>query len=198
MLTPLAKGLVGVAGVTTMGAVLLANIDFFRRRFAAGVRAAFARPPRATGCDPRRFVEDYAFWCFVAAVVVFAAAPTTPQSWQAVPLFQAAVVPVVFWLGRKLDAPAGSPAARRALVAAATVALALHLALVAGGPNFRCGGRGGVVFPLRAASPMFEELGLQRDLPLAARHAERLVARRAAGGVGPVKVRPGGGSASGG
>lgn len=165
LLAPLAKGLVGIAGVTTMFAVLLANVEFLRRRFASGARAAFARPPRAAGSDPRRFVEDYAFWCFVAAVVVFAAAPTTPQSWQAVPLFQAAVVPVVFWLGRKLDAPAGASAARRALAAAAAAALVLHLALVAGGPNFRCGGRGGVVFPLRAASPMFEELGLQRTCP---------------------------------
>ena len=93
-----------------MFAVLMANIDFFRRRFAAGARAAFARPLHP---DPRRFVEDYAFWCFVSAVVVFAAAPTTPQSWQAVPLFQAAVVPVVFWLGRKLDAPASAGSARR-------------------------------------------------------------------------------------
>ncbi len=165
VLTPLAKGLVGIAGVTTMFAVLVANIDFFRRRFAAGVRSAFARPPRATGSDPRRFVEDYAFWCFVAAVVVFAAAPTTPQSWQSVPFFQAAVVPVVFWLGRKLDAPAHGSAARRCLVAAAAAALAVHLALAAGGPNFRCGGRGGVAFPLRATSAMFDDLGLQRTCP---------------------------------
>ncbi len=168
LLTPLAKGLVGTAGAATMLAVLLANIDFFRRRFDAGVRAAFARPRAAEAREPllpedrRRFVEDYTFWCFVAAAVVFAAAPTTPQSWQAVPLFQAAVVPVVFWLGRKLDAPASTVVARRALVAAAAASLAIGLALAAGGPNFRCGGRGGLVFPLRASSPMFEDLGLQR------------------------------------
>ena len=162
VLTPLAKGLVGIAGAATMLAVLLANIDFFRRRFAAGLRAAFAR---SNGVEPRRFVEDYAFWCFIAAVVVFAVAPTTPQSWQAVPLFQAAVVPVVFWLGRKLDAPASAGSARRGLVAAASASIAILLALAAGGPHFRCGGRGGVGFPLRAASPMFEELGLQATCP---------------------------------
>lgn len=161
-LTPLAKGLVGVSGVATMFAVLLANIDFFRRRFAAGARAAFAR---STDLEPRRFVEDYAFWCFVSAVAVFAAAPTTPQSWQSVPLFQAAVLPVVLWLGRRLDAPVGALAARRALAGAAAAALLVHLALAAGGPNFRCGGRGGVVFPLRAASPMFADLGLQATCP---------------------------------
>ncbi len=163
LLAPLAKGLVGIAGVATMLAVLLANVDFFRRRFAAGARAAVARA-RASG-DPRRFVEDYAFWCFAAAVVVFAAAPTTPQSWQAVPLFQAAVVPVVLWSGRLLEDPERARAARRALAAVAGAALAIHLALAAGGPHFRCGGREGVVFPLRASSPMFEDLGLQRTCP---------------------------------
>ncbi len=159
LLAPLAKGLVGIAGAATIVAVLLANIDFFRRRFAAGLRAAFAR---STGVEPRRFVEDYAFWCFVAAAVVFAAAPTTPQSWQAVPLFQAAVLPVVFWLGRQLDGPAQARVARLTLAAATAASVAVVLALAAGGPNFRCGGRHGVVIPLRAASPMFEDLGLQR------------------------------------
>ncbi len=162
LLVPLAKGLVALAGVTTMLAVLLANVDFFRRRFAAGVRAALARRPAP---EPRRFLEDYAFWSFAAAVVVFAAAPTTPQSWQAVPLFQAAVLPVVFWLGRRLDLPAHATVARRGLLAAAAAAVVLHLALLGGAPNFRCGGRGGIVFPLRAASPMFAELGLQRTCP---------------------------------
>lgn len=168
LLAPLASGLVAVAGAATLAAVLLANVDFFRRRFAAGLRAAFAAAPdtgRAMPSGPRRFFEDYAFWCFVSAVAVFAAAPTTPQSWQAVPLFQAAVMPVVFWLGGKLDAAASAPAARRGLVAAATASIAILLALAAGGPNFRCGGRHGVVIPLRADSPMFEELGLQRTCP---------------------------------
>lgn len=162
LLTPLAKGLVGVAGAATIVAVLIANVDFFRRRFAGGLRTAFARSNSVEG---RRFVEAYAFWSFVSAVLVFAAAPTTPQSWQAVPLFQAAVMPVVFWLGRKLDAPATADAARRGLVTAATASIAILLALAAGGPNFRCGGRHGVVIPLRAGSPMFEELGLQRTCP---------------------------------
>ncbi len=162
LLAPLAKGFVGVAGVASMLAVLVANIDFFRRRFGAGARAAFARPLQP---DARRFVEDYAFWCFVSAVVVFAAAPTTPQSWQAVPLFQAAVLPVVFWLGRKLDAPVHALAARRALAATAAAGLLLHIALAAGGHNFRCGGRAAVGIPLRAASPMFEDLGLQATCP---------------------------------
>lgn len=162
LLAPLAKGLVGTGGVLTIVAVLVANVDFFRRRFASGARAAFAR---STASDARAFVEDYAFWCFVAAVAVFAAAPTTPQSWQAVPLFQAAIVPVVFWLGRRLAAPATADATRRGLAAAAVAAFLVHLALVAGGPNFRCGGRGGVNFPLRASSPMFDDLGLQRTCP---------------------------------
>jgi hypothetical protein len=163
LLAPLARGWVAIAGVSTLLAVLAANVEFLRRRFVGGWRAALARTS-ATG-DPRRFVEEYAFWCFVAAVVVFAAAPTTPQSWQAAPLFQAAVLPVVLWCGRNLEDGPRAALARRALAAAAGAALAIHLALAAGGNNFRCGGREGVVFPLRAASPMFEDLGLQRTCP---------------------------------
>jgi hypothetical protein len=162
LLVPVAKGLVALGGVATMLAALVANIDFFRRRFAVGFRAAFAG---TAAPEPRRFLEEYAFWCFSAAVLVFAAAPTTPQSWQAAPLFQAAVLPPVFWLGRRLEAPTHSAVARRGLVAAAAAAVAIHLALLAGAPNFRCGGRGEVVFPLRSSSPMFEELGLQRTCP---------------------------------
>lgn len=163
LLTPLAKGLVAVAGALTMLAVLAANVAFFRRRFAAGFRLAFVR---AAANEPRAFAEAYAFWIFVSAVAVFAAAPTTPQSWQAVPLFPAAVLPVVFWVGRRLEgAPEPSRTARRGLLAAASCALLLHAALAFGGPNFRCGGRGGVVFPLRASSPMFEDLGLQQTCP---------------------------------
>lgn len=162
LLTPLAKGWVAIAGAATMLAVLVANVDFFRRRFAGGLRAAFAR---SNGSSARGFVEDYAFWCFVAAVAVFAAAPTTPQSWQAVPLFLAAVVPVVVWLGRQLEGTKHALAARRGLVAAGLASVVLLLALAGGGPNFRCGGRHDVVIPLRASSPMFEDLGLQRTCP---------------------------------
>ena len=105
MLTPLAKGLVGVAGVTTMGAVLLANVDFFRRRYRRW-RACGVRPiDRARPLDPRRFVEDYAFWCVVAAVDGLRGGANDAAELAGVPLFQAAVVPVVFWLGRPFDAP---------------------------------------------------------------------------------------------
>jgi hypothetical protein len=109
-------------------------------------------------------VDGYVGLALVAAVVVYAASPTTPQSWQGLPLFHAAVLPVVRgagWLARR----AGE---RRALVAvalAAALALVADLGLAWGGRNFRCGGRDPVVFPLRASSPMFEELGLQRTCP---------------------------------
>jgi hypothetical protein len=145
-----------VAGVLTVVLALLANVAFLRKR------ALLARAPAAA--DARAWVDGYVGLALVAAVVVYAASPTTPQSWQGLPLFHAAVLPVVRgagWLARR----AGE---RRALVAvalAAALALVADLGLAWGGRNFRCGGRDPVVFPLRASSPMFEELGLQRTCP---------------------------------
>ncbi|MEO8275888.1 MAG: hypothetical protein ABI639_06680 [Thermoanaerobaculia bacterium] len=171
LLVPAARGLVLAAGALSLPPVLVANVEFLRRRFSAGVRLACARTKTA---DARSFLDDYAFWCLVAAVLVFAAAPTTPQSWQAVPLFLAALLPFVFWLGRRLagandgtSAPAGpvlrSPlVARRWLMAAIVSAVGLELAIAGGAPSFRCGGRDAVGFPQRSWSPMFDELGLNR------------------------------------
>ena len=90
------------------------------------------------------------------------------------PLFQAAVIPVVLWCGRKLggnpeaagpDDASGAAGSRRLLAAVAAAAFLIDLALAAGAPHFRCGGRGGVGFPQRAFSPMFEDLGLQETCP---------------------------------
>ena len=178
LLTPVARGLVVFAGGATLIVALAANIGFLRRRFAGGVRAALARSRTPVG--PRQFVEDYAFWCLLAAVVVFAMIPTTPQGWQAVPLMQAAVIPIVLWWGRKLAAPPAAPGSvfaadaadsarvivfRRLLCGVAVAAILLDLSLAVGGRNFRCGGRRPISFLLRASSPMFEDLGLQRTCP---------------------------------
>lgn len=156
---PLAEGLRLVAGSGTFALVLLANAVWLRERFSPGAAAALARyaPP-----DLRRWVDGYAFWSLAAALVVFAMSPTTPQSWQGLPIHHAAAIPVALWLGGRCEAPATAAGGRRLLRALAVVSLAVGLALAGGGRNFRCGGRAGVGLPLRASSPMFEELGLQR------------------------------------
>jgi hypothetical protein len=150
--------LVAVAGVATMALALWANVAFFRAR----ARSPLARWRSEQG--PRSWLDGYAALALAAAVAVFAASPTTPQSWQAMPLLHAAALPVVRGVGL-LGARLGEMRALRWLAAAAALALAFDLALAAGAPNFRCGGRAAVVFPLRSSSPMFEEIGLQATCP---------------------------------
>ena len=114
--------------------------------------------------EPRGWTKSYAAWALVAAIVVFAAAPSTPQAWQGIPLVHASILPLAFGATR-IVRRYGEKSARRALVACGTVFVVANLLLVTGAPSFRCGGRGALVFPLRASSPMFEELGIQASCP---------------------------------
>lgn len=155
-LTPAVKGLLGVAGAVTLVAAAAALWSFWRGR-----RPLARWTAGAAGDDGRRWLEGYAALAFVGALAVFALAPTTPQAWQALPIFHAAVLPAVFAVGR-LEAAGRAATARRAVVGYAALALALDLTLALAGPNFRCAGRGTLVFPLAAHSAMFDELGIQR------------------------------------
>jgi hypothetical protein len=158
-LAPFASAALAVAGVLTVLAALAALWAFFRGRRPLARWSAGGRP------EPGRdWLEGYAGLAFVGAVAVFAAAPTTPQAWQALPIFHAAILPAVFAVGR-LERGGRARAARRATLGFAALALAFDLALAAAGPNFRCAGRGTLVFPLRSHSPMFDELGLERTCP---------------------------------
>ena len=155
MAGPLEIGL-AAAGALTAVLALVANVAFFRGR------SPWARSPGAD--DARAWVDGYVRLTLVAAVVVFAASPTTPQSWQALPMFHAAVIPVVRGVGA-LALRYGERNALATLALAAAMALGADLAMAWGARNFRCGGRDPVVFPLRSSSAMFEELGLQRTCP---------------------------------
>jgi hypothetical protein len=155
---PAARILLWAAGSFTAAAALVALWRFFRGR------RPLERAPEG-GIDGRRWLEAYAALAFVAAVAVFAAIPTTPQGWQALALFHAAVLPVVFAAGAFAAREGGEPRVRRAVAGFAALALALDLALAFGGQNFRCGGRHPLIFPLRSHSPMFDELGIQRSCP---------------------------------
>lgn len=157
-LTPAALGLLAVAGAATLGFAIWANFALVRSRGASLLR----RWPGEGG--ERRWLEGYASLAFVAAVVVFGASPTTPQSWQAFPLFHAAALPVAWGVGR-VAARWGSARALAGVAVAGVVALTLDLAVALGAPAFRCGGRGDPRTPLRSSSPMFEELGLQGSCP---------------------------------
>jgi hypothetical protein len=146
------------AGVASLGVALVAAWRFARPRW----RGALRRLPAAAG--DRDWVAGYVVLAFVAAVAVYAASPTTIMPWQGLPLLHAAVMPLAFFWDEAL-AGAGARSARRGLAALAVASLALGIALAAGSPTFRCAGRGTLVFPLRASSPMFDDLGLQRSCP---------------------------------
>ena len=155
--TPAALGLAIAAGVATVAFAGWANWRWLRE---AG--AYFRKPWR--GGPPRDWLSAYAFWALVAMALVFAASPTTPQGWQGFPLFHATLVPVVFGIGA-LVPRWGERRVMAGLAAAGVAALAIDAAIAFGAPNFRCTGRHSDPFPLRAWSPMFFDLGIQRDCP---------------------------------
>lgn len=159
-LAPLARVVLGAAAGVTAIASLAATVAFVRSH-------RHHLLPRREHCGPqtgRAWIERYALLALAAAAVVFGAAPTTPQYWQALAIFHAAILPPVLVVGR-LSAEGRPGLARGAVTGFAGLALIANLAIGLGGPGFRCGGRSPVVFPLRAESPMFDELGLQRICP---------------------------------
>jgi hypothetical protein len=154
-LSPALAAAVLVLGLATVAVAIVANVAFARSRRRAGWIPA--GPVGASG--GREFLERYVVAGALAAVVVIAASPTTPQSWQVVPLFHVVVLPVAFWLGARFPGSAGRRF-RVGAVAAAAVSVLLCLAMAFGARNFRCGGRDPMVYPLLADSPMLEALHL--------------------------------------
>jgi len=158
-LAPAARGLLLAAGALSLLGALAALVAFLRGR-----RPLARWEPSAAATSGRIWLEGYTMLGFVAAVFVLAAAPTTPQGWQALILFHLAVLPVVFAAGR-LASAGRSAVARRASFAFAALALIANAAIALGAPNFRCEGRGQLTFPLRSHSRMFDDLGIQRRCP---------------------------------
>ncbi len=137
---------------------LLAGIWFWRRNRHRWRRRV---PAAASG---RVWLHGYVLWCFVASVIVFALSPTTIMYWQVVILFHAMVLPLVLWAGALWRCRRG-PRVTRVVAAYAAAGILVALAVAFGSPQFRCGGRYDVRFPLVADSPMFDDLGIRRDCP---------------------------------
>jgi hypothetical protein len=156
-LTPALFVASAVAGVAVAAFALGSTIRLLRDRLAG-----HHRPEEAPG--GRGWLADYVALAFVATVLVLAAAPTTPQSWQLYPIFHAAAAAVALGAG-DLAAARGEALVRRSLTAAAAAALVLVAALGLGGAHFRCESRASRGFALRSWSPMFDQLGLQEDCP---------------------------------
>jgi hypothetical protein len=157
-LAPAAQVVVALGSIATLAFAIWANARLFRpARAALRGRSGEEVPPRA-------WLIAYVACTFAAACAVFAASPTTPQSWQGLPVVHVAILPVALGWG-ELFRRIGARRAMAGLVTLAALAGAIDVAIATASPDFRCRGRETVVFPLRSWSPMFDELGLQRSCP---------------------------------
>lgn len=163
------EGFVGGVGALTIVLPLLANLWLWR-----GLRRRGWRPLLRGTESGRGWVKAYARLCCLAAVVVYALAPTTVMWWQGISLLHAAVLPVALW-GAALSRLPPPAAGRRRLPAgwvarggwawgAGAAAIALLIAF--GGPRHRCGGEKNIVIPLRHDHRMYHELALHRTCPI--------------------------------
>jgi hypothetical protein len=103
----------------------------------------------------------------MALLAIFTLSPATVSRWYVFSLFHVAVLPVVLAGGRLLTEPRRQRRARRAVQAWAWTAAALALAMMVGGPMYRCGGergsRAATLPSLRHDHPMLGALGIQQS-----------------------------------
>jgi hypothetical protein len=161
-LAPLAHGLAALGAVTMLG-VLIANLRLGKKIVRRGwLRRLPADVSRKSG---RRFLEEYAVWTFLAAVVVYCGAPTTVMNWQGLVILHAAVLPPLLWVNALLRTR-HALRTRRALGCGAALALLLLLAQTFGATHYRCAGRKGLDLALRSDHPMLHELHIVDRCPL--------------------------------
>lgn len=137
---------------------LLAGIWLWRRNRHRWRRVA------SMEMSDRVWLHGYVLWSFLASVLVFCLAPTTVMYWQVVILFHVAVLPPVLW-GGALWRSRRRPLVTRVVATYAVAEILVALAVAFGSPQYRCGGRAEMRFPLVADSPMFDDLGIRRDCP---------------------------------
>ncbi len=154
-----------VAGTASLVVPFLANRWMWRRD-----RRWLAQRADASW-SARRWLHGYVVGCFAAAVVSFAASPTTVMAWQGFIVLHAAVLPLVLWVETLLRSRARSWAARGTLAYAATAAVLL-VTMAIGTPLYRRGGRDAVVATVGAPHAMFDELGITTHCTLVVDPAE--------------------------
>jgi len=118
------------------------------------------RPPDSG----RDWLGGYAVCSLAAAFLVFCLSPTTIMFWQALPLFHAALIPLLLWGMELLEGPRAAWA-RRAAATIATVSIVMGLAMAGGARQYRCEGRGHGRWPLSYDSSMFDDLGMRSRCP---------------------------------
>jgi len=166
-----------VVGAMSLLLPLLANLWLWRRlrrrdRGAGGAWSAFpARLLLLLRARPsgRAWVAGYVRVCFLAALAVYALAPTTVMWWQGISMLHASVLPLVLSWEALLRLPRRARLRRRVRAAAwgwACAAVLVALLLAGGGRRFRCGGRDSIVLPLRHDHPMLHDLRITESCPI--------------------------------
>ena len=145
-------------GTASIVLPLLANVWLWRGLRRRGLADLVGvRPGR------RAWVMGYARVSFVAALLTYAAAPTTVMWWQGVPLLHAEVLPLALWGGALMRR---RPRAVRSVTWAwGSVAVMVVLLLAVGGRRHRCGGRDSIVLPLVSDHPMLHDLRIYESCP---------------------------------
>jgi hypothetical protein len=143
----------GIGPVSVLVAVA-ANVWLWRRLRRRGWRDLLG------GGDggARRWTLAYLRITFLAALVLFALAPTTVMWWQPLPLLHAAVLTAALAVGVLARRRPGL--VRAGIMAWTALAVTFALLLAFGGPRHRCGGRSNIVIPLRHDHPMLYDLGI--------------------------------------
>lgn len=161
-LTPLAQTLAALGALTILG-VLVANLRLGKKIRRRGWLRRL--PPEVSRKSGRRFLEEYAAWTFLAAVVVYCGAPTTVMNWQGLVILHAAVLPPLLWLNA-LRRTRRASRVRLGLRIVTPIALLLLFAQAFGATHYRCGGRLGLDLALRSDHPMLHDLHVVDRCPL--------------------------------
>ncbi len=159
---PVARGLAALGAVTIL-ATLVANLRLGRKVVRRGWLVRL--PAAVSERSGRRFLEEYAVWTFLAAVVVYCGAPTTVMNWQGLVILHAAVLPPLLWTNALLRTR-HARRTRRGLALAGSLAVLILMAQTFGATHYRCAGRKGLNLALRSDHPMLHELHIVDRCPL--------------------------------
>jgi hypothetical protein len=157
-----ADAMVSGVGAITVIVPLLANLWLWRRLRRRGLGEMLGVQE-----GRRAWVAGYVRVCFVAALLTYAAAPTTVMWWQGVALLHAALIPVALWAGAVMRKR--RRVARSGSWSWATCAVLIAVLLAFGGRRHRCGGEDSIVLPLRGDHPMLHDLRIFESCPFESR-----------------------------
>ena len=144
-------------GVLSLVVTAVTTWHFFKRHLS------LLRMSPAPASD-RGWLAGYAVWVAGGALLSFGLSPTTIMGWQGFIALHAAVLPPVLILESWLRTSRGRRW-RKLIPGYAVLAVLLLFTMAWASPDYRCGGRRSVRFPLLGDHPMFQELEIDARCP---------------------------------